>query len=125
MAKGPKTSRTGGKTRSATKAAAMANSQKATTKAAAVAMANRTVTFPSAAHPRSMDTTAMAAIGLEVSVSGAQNVPDFAALVAAPDRSDADRTADKRRDPVKILAFSGVRPGMKVSAKAGTMLALK
>ena len=35
-------------------------------------------------------------------------------MVAAPDRSDADRETDKRRDPVKLLAFTGVRPGMKV-----------
>ena len=57
---------------------------------------------------------AMAAGGLGASLSGAQTVPDYAALMAAPDRSDADRTADKRRDPVKILAFSGVRTGMRV-----------
>ena len=40
--------------------------------------------------------------------------PDYAALLAAPDRSDADRQADKRRDPLPLLAFAGVRPGMKV-----------
>jgi predicted methyltransferase len=40
--------------------------------------------------------------------------PDFGALMAAPDRSDADRQADKRRDPVPFLAFVGLRPGMKV-----------
>ena len=34
--------------------------------------------------------------------------------LSAPDRSDADRQADKRRDPVPLLAFAGVRPGMKV-----------
>ena len=44
----------------------------------------------------------------------AQNAPDYAALMAAPDRSDADRQADKRRDPVPFLAFAGLRPGMKV-----------
>ena len=44
----------------------------------------------------------------------AQPEPDYAALMAAPDRSDADRQADKRRDPVPLLAFAGVRPGMKV-----------
>jgi predicted methyltransferase len=41
-------------------------------------------------------------------------VPDYAALMAAPDRTDADRQADKRRDPVPFLAFAGLRPGMKV-----------
>jgi predicted methyltransferase len=40
--------------------------------------------------------------------------PDYAAIVAAPDRSDGDRQTDKRRDPVKLLAFTGARPGMKV-----------
>jgi predicted methyltransferase len=44
----------------------------------------------------------------------AQQAPDYAALLAAPDRSDADREADKRRDPVPFLAFAGLRPGMKV-----------
>jgi predicted methyltransferase len=40
--------------------------------------------------------------------------PDYAKVVAAPDRSENDRTIDKRRDPVKLLAFTGARPGMKV-----------
>jgi hypothetical protein len=44
----------------------------------------------------------------------AQTAPDYAALMAAPDRSDADRAADKRRDPVPFLAFAGLMPGMKV-----------
>ena len=35
-------------------------------------------------------------------------------LLAAPDRSAADRQADKRRDPLPFLAFAGLRPGMKV-----------
>jgi predicted methyltransferase len=44
----------------------------------------------------------------------AQTAPDYAAIIAAPDRSEADRETDKRRDPVQLLAFTGVRPGMKV-----------
>ena len=62
-----------------------------------------------------------AAFGLVVAMTGlggsnarAQMAPDYAALIAAPDRSDADRQADKRRDPVPFLAFAGMRPGMKV-----------
>jgi predicted methyltransferase len=43
----------------------------------------------------------------------AQATPDYAAILAAPGRSDADLTNDKRRDPVKLLAFAGVHPGMK------------
>jgi predicted methyltransferase len=44
----------------------------------------------------------------------AQPAPDYAALLAAPDRSDADRAADKRRDPLPFLVFAAPRPGMKV-----------
>jgi predicted methyltransferase len=44
----------------------------------------------------------------------AQAAPDYAALLAAPDRSDADRNTDKRRDPLPFLIFAGARPGMKV-----------
>ena len=40
--------------------------------------------------------------------------PDYSAIIAAPDRTDADLQTDKRRDPVKLLAFTAVRPGMKV-----------
>ena len=39
---------------------------------------------------------------------------DYAAIVAAPDRSEADRKTDQRRDPVKLFAFTGVGPGMTV-----------
>lgn len=39
---------------------------------------------------------------------------DFAAIVAAGDRSDADRQTDQRRKPAQLLAFMGVKTGMKV-----------
>jgi predicted methyltransferase len=62
--------------------------------------------------------TAMIAVAgiatLAMHGASAQNAPDYAALMAAPDRSDADRQADKRRDPVPFLAFAGLQPGMKV-----------
>jgi predicted methyltransferase len=38
----------------------------------------------------------------------------IATVLAGPDRSDADRTNDKRRKPDQMLAFIGVRPGMVV-----------
>ena len=40
--------------------------------------------------------------------------PDFQALVANPDRSEADRAIDVRRKPAQLLEFYGVRPGMQV-----------
>jgi predicted methyltransferase len=39
---------------------------------------------------------------------------DYEAIVASPDRSDADRQTDLRRQPARMLAFTGARPGMKV-----------
>ncbi len=63
---------------------------------------------------------AVAALGVAVCTgfsagsARAQAAPDYAALLAATDRSDADREADKRRDPVPFLKFADVRPGMKV-----------
>src|SRR6185503_7048650 len=39
---------------------------------------------------------------------------DYAAIIAAPDRADGDRQTDQRRDPVKLLAFTGVKSGMTV-----------
>jgi predicted methyltransferase len=57
----------------------------------------------------------LAAVDLGTAGAFAQGAaPDYAALMAAPDRTDADRQADKRRDPVPFLAFAGLRPGMKV-----------
>src|SRR5258706_4982648 len=40
--------------------------------------------------------------------------PDYEAIVAAPDRSDTDRQTDQRRQPARMLAFTGAKPGMKV-----------
>jgi len=40
--------------------------------------------------------------------------PDYEAIVGLPDRSDADRQTDQRRQPARMLAFTGVRTGMKV-----------
>lgn len=49
--------------------------------------------------------------------AGAQAVQvgdDIRAIVDDPSRSSADREIDKRRHPAELLAFSGVRPGMRV-----------
>ncbi len=39
---------------------------------------------------------------------------DYAALIASPDREDADRQVDPRRKQPLLIALSGVRPGMQV-----------
>jgi predicted methyltransferase len=41
--------------------------------------------------------------------------PALQAVIDAPDRTDADRTLDKGRHPGEMLAFFGLRPGMKVA----------
>jgi predicted methyltransferase len=51
---------------------------------------------------------------LGVGAAKAQPAPDYASILSAPDRSEADRNADKRRDPTPLLSFAGVKPGMKV-----------
>ncbi|AMO22341.1 class I SAM-dependent methyltransferase [Ramlibacter solisilvae] len=57
---------------------------------------------------------ALVLAGLAACATG-PSAPDpgrYAAIVAAPDRSAADRTNDVRRKPAEMLAFLGVRPGM-------------
>lgn len=41
--------------------------------------------------------------------------PNYQALVASSDRSEADRKTDTRRNPVQLLKFYDVRPGMTVA----------
>src|SRR5438270_797761 len=47
-------------------------------------------------------------------VAFSQTAPDYAAIVAAPDRSEADRKLDTNRAPAQWLAFIGAKPGMKI-----------
>ena len=59
--------------------------------------------------------TAAACLGaITLDCAAAQTPPDYGSLLTAADRSDADRDADKRRDPAPFLAFAAPRPGMKV-----------
>ena len=39
---------------------------------------------------------------------------DYPSLLAAPDRTDADRQNDKKREAEKLLAFIGAKPGWRV-----------
>jgi predicted methyltransferase len=48
-------------------------------------------------------------------VAAGEAIPRFiAAAVASPDRPEADKARDADRKPAELLAFAGVRPGMKV-----------
>jgi predicted methyltransferase len=57
---------------------------------------------------------ALMLIVVAAAVSRPAFAQDYVAIVAAPDRSDTDRNTDKRRDPLKLLNFIGVKEGMKV-----------
>lgn len=60
--------------------------------------------------------SALLAVGVLAGCAGTTGPKpaDYAAIVAAPDRSEADRKTDQRRDPVKLFAFTGIGPGMRV-----------
>ena len=53
-------------------------------------------------------------VALLAGCAGMAGAPDYRAIVASPDRSDADRKTDVRRRPEQLLAFSGAKTGMKV-----------
>ena len=72
----------------------------------------------------------IAALVLAALLSGCATTPTtpplpperIAAIVASPDRSEADRKNDERRMPEAVLAFIGIRPGwvaLDVSAGGG------
>ena len=44
----------------------------------------------------------------------ADTTADYTAIVAAADRSDADRKLDTNRSPAQWLGFIGAAPGMKI-----------
>jgi predicted methyltransferase len=54
-------------------------------------------------------------IVLLLAVPARAQAPDYAALVAAPDRDPADKKDDASRKPAAMLAFLDVRPGQKVA----------
>jgi predicted methyltransferase len=45
--------------------------------------------------------------------AASQKGPDYNALLAQPDRTDADKQNDQRRHAAELLAFTGCKPGMK------------
>jgi predicted methyltransferase len=73
------------------------------------------ITIDRAAHLiRRFVLLAVFAGGMPGPAAAQDSAPDYQAIVAAPDRSDADRQTDLRREPAKMLAFTGVKAGMKV-----------
>ena len=60
----------------------------------------------------------LVALGCVTLIAGCALTPpaaaDYAALIASPDREEADRQVDARRKQPQLIALSGVRPGMQV-----------
>ncbi len=61
---------------------------------------------------------AAAAIGLATIPAVAVHATNFAILLGGPQRSDADKARDADRTPAELVAFAGIRPGMKVAELA-------
>jgi predicted methyltransferase len=61
---------------------------------------------------------AAAAIGLATIPAVAVHATNFAILLGGPQRSDADKARDADRKPAELVAFAGIRPGMKVAELA-------
>src|SRR5262245_495536 len=58
----------------------------------------------------------LSVLGLAAQAASAADVsPAAKAVVAAPDRSEADRALDAGRFPAEMLTFFGIRPGMRVA----------
>lgn len=65
--------------------------------------------------PLSMRRLALLAFALlSAACAAVAPVPDYTWLVHNPDRSEADRVLDQRRQPEKLLQFYSVRAGMQV-----------
>jgi len=65
---------------------------------------------PLRAHAAACIATALACVALAPTA----RAQDYAAILAAPDRSDADRQTDKRREALKLLTFIGPKTGWMV-----------
>ena len=57
---------------------------------------------------------ALAVAGLYLSAAPAAVAQDYAAVLAAPDRSEADRANDERRKALQLLTFTGPKTGWNV-----------
>jgi len=65
-------------------------------------------------HPRTLALWSLAALALAILTGVSARAQDYAAILAAPDRSDADRQNDQRRDALKLLTFIGPKSGWLV-----------
>jgi len=69
---------------------------------------------PEPPHLVTTSTVTTHSVSSSTSTSAPLSREQVAAIVAAPDRTDADRTNDQRRHPVELMSFVGARPGWTV-----------
>ncbi len=67
-----------------------------------------------ARHRRAIVAAGLAALALAPLAAAPARAQDYAAILAAPDRSDADRQNDQRREALKLLTFIGPKTGWNV-----------
>ncbi len=65
-------------------------------------------------HRRAIAAAGLAALALAPLAAAPARAQDYAAILAAPDRSDADRQNDQRREALKLLTFIGPKSGWMV-----------
>ena len=53
-------------------------------------------------------------LALGAFAAASSHAQDYPSLLAAPDRTDADRQNDKKREAEKLLTFIGPKPGWRV-----------
>lgn len=64
-------------------------------------------------------TFALASFLVALPLQAADIPAHIAAAIAAPERSDKDRERDVREKPAELMAWAGIRPGMKVADVLG------
>jgi predicted methyltransferase len=60
-------------------------------------------------------TFVLASLLVALPLQAADTPAPITAAIAAPERSDKDRERDAREKPAELMAFAGIRPGMKVA----------
>jgi predicted methyltransferase len=70
---------------------------------------------PTDGAPAASGSAAVAPVATGAPAAAAALPPAIQAILAAPDRSEADRALDVGRRPGEMLAFFGIAPGMKVA----------
>jgi predicted methyltransferase len=70
---------------------------------------------PSAPSTEAVDSSGASGASAQPAAAPVTVSPEIQSIVAAPDRSEADQKLDAGRHPAELLAFAGIKPGMRVA----------